>query len=264
MAAANATMVADQVDPSDADAVRGALDAARAILDLGLETSCGDDEAAAALVLERGPLKRIFQQGFARLLELRGRAERLWKEAGAGSRSAPLLDSPLAEAAMAADRRRPLYFPGLEAPREEWGSVASGAAAARPFRSIEEVRRTEAALAEAEGLAALARRLGLVPAPAAPPASRGAGEAPTLAALYLTALANERLGRPFSPAPLVRADLPRAAAALEALDDPRLAGEGEAGALLASLARSRAAELAPLRDGGAPPPGAVAALLVAS
>ncbi|MBS1109028.1 MAG: hypothetical protein H6Q88_1020, partial [Anaeromyxobacteraceae bacterium] len=85
---------------------------------------------------------------------------------------------------------------------------------------------------------------------------------PTLATLYLTALANERLGRPFAPAPLGRADLPAAARALETIDDPRLSGAGAPGELLLVMARNRAAELAPVRAGEAPPPGTVAAVLV--
>jgi len=255
MAGANATMVADQVDATDADAVRGAIDAARALLELGLESLSGGDDAAAAAVLASLSLKRIFQQGFGRLLELRWRARRLWQEGGAGTREAPLLDAPLAEAALAVDRRRPHYFPGLETQRDEWGSVASGVAAARAFRSLEEVHRTGAALADAEGLAALARKLGLAP----PAGFRGHA---TLAALYLTALANERLGRTFAVTPIDRRELRGAADALRAIGDPRLAAEGAAGGLLATMARNRAAELAPLRDGEAVPPGAVTALLL--
>jgi hypothetical protein len=254
MAAANAVMVADQVEATDPEAVRSAVEAARALLELGLERLSSGDEAAAARVLATAPAKRIFQHGFARLLELRWRAQRLWEAGGAGTRRAPLLDPPLAEAAVAADRRRPLYFPGLETPRGEWGSAASGAATARAFRSPEEVLRTDAALADAEALAALARRLGLVPPP-------GRESRTTLSALYLTALANERLGRSFSADPIAAAEIPAAARAVEPLDDPRLASGGPGGELLAAMARNRSAELAPLRAGRAPPPGAETVLL---
>jgi hypothetical protein len=133
--------------------------------------------------------------------------------------------------------------------------VASSAFEARPFRSTEEVQRTASALDDADALLALGRQLGLAPASGSP--------SPTLATLYLTALANERLGRGFSPAPLGRADLPAVARALETIDDPRLAAAGAPGALLASMARNRAAELAPVRAGEEPPPGAIAAVLLA-
>ena len=46
------------------------------------------------------------------------------------------------------------------------------------------------------------------------------------------------------------------------LDDPRLASAGDAGALLASMARTRGEELVPLREGASTRPEHVAALLV--
>ncbi|HYQ80819.1 MAG TPA: DUF6178 family protein, partial [Anaeromyxobacteraceae bacterium] len=231
---------------------------ARALLDLGLEALAGSDEARAAEALAATPLKRLFQRGFGRLLELRWRAERLLGPGGGGTRQAPLLDPPLGEAISALARRRPLYFPGLEAPREEWGGPAASAGTPRPFLAPSEPPRAAAALGEAEALLDLGRRLGLVPAPA------GAAPGPRLSALYLTALANERLGRGFAPEPLPASDLPAAARALEALDDPRLAAAGEAGALLAAMARRHAEELRLVREGGAPAPGQLTALLLRS
>jgi len=253
MAAANATVVADRVDPADPEAVRGAVETARALLEMGLSALSGGEPESAAALLSSMPLKAIFQRGFVQLLELRWRAERQRKAESAAGATAGL-DSPLAEAVLAVLSRRPRYFPGLDRPRDEWGSVAAASFEARPFRSTEEVRRTAGALDDADALLALGRQLGLAPASGSP--------APTLATLYLTALANERLGRGFSPAPLGRADLPAVARALETLDDPRLATAGAPGELLASMARNRAAELAPVRAGEEPPPGAIAAVLV--
>jgi hypothetical protein len=254
MAAANAAVVADRVDPADPDAVRGAVESARALMEMGLETLSGGDVEAAASVLASTPIKAIFQRGFAHLLELRWRAERQ-RKAEAALGPVPALDAPVGEAVDALLRRRPRYFPGLELPRDEWGSVAASGFQARPFQSTEEVRRASGALDDAGALLALGRQLGLAPTADAP--------APTLATLYLTALANERLGRAFAPAPLRRADLPAVARAFETLDDPRLAAAGAPGALLAAMARNRAAELAPIRAGEEPPPGAIAAVLVA-
>ena len=253
LAAANAAIVADRVDPSDPDQVRNAVESARTLLELGLESLSGGDVDAAALVLAATPLKTVFQRGFVQLLELRWRAERIRKEA-ASAGPMPALDSPVGEAFAAVQRRRPRFFPGIDLPREEWGSVASSAFEDRPFRSADEVRRTSSALSDAEALLALGRQLGLAPS--------GEPNAPTLATLYLTALANERLGRAFAPAPLGRAELPAAARALEVIEDPRLSGAGAPGELLLGMARNRAAELAPVRAGEAPPPGTVAAVLV--
>ncbi|MEY2668414.1 MAG: hypothetical protein RJA59_1052 [Pseudomonadota bacterium] len=253
LAAANATLVADRVDPSDPDAVRVAVESARTLLELGLESLSGGDVEVAARVLAGTSLKTIFQRGFGQLLELRWRAERIRKhEEAAGP--VPALDSPIGEAFAAVQRRRPRYYPGLTRPRDEWGSVAAGSLAERPFGSAEEVRRTAAALTDAERLLELGRTLGLAPAAGPNP--------PTLATLYLTALANERLGRAFSPVPIGRADLPAVARALEAIDDPRLSDAGPTGVLRLGRACTGAAELAPIRAGAAPPPGTVAAVLV--
>ena len=257
VSAANAVLVADAVDPTDADAVRAAFEAARAMLELGLERLAGDDPERAAEALAETPLKRLFQEGFGRVLELKWRAERTLAAGGAGTRSAPLLDEPLGEVLSALAAKRPSYHPGLESPREDWGTPAAAAHPPRRFLSSADLARTAAALDLADGLAALARSLGLAEVRASGPL------APRLSTLYLTALANERLGRPFSPEPLRPEDLPAAAAALAAdAPDPRLATAGEAGALLAALARARAEELAPTVQGGAVRPEHVAAVLV--
>jgi len=258
IAAANAVLVADSVDVGDPDEVRRAVESARAMLELGLEALASGDEERAAGALSETPLKRVFQHGFGRVLEPRWRAERIFKEGGAGTREAPLLDPPLGEAMAALARRRPLYFPGIEADRTDWGGAGAAAFEPRAFLSSQDLARTAAALDLAEALAVLARKLALAPAdaPAAGPL------APRLSSLYLTALANERLGRPFRPDPIPAGRLREAAGALERLDDPRLASEGEAGALLARLASTRAEELAPLRDGGEVRPEQVTAVLV--
>lgn len=244
VSAANAVLVADAVDPADLEAVKRSVESARAMLELGLEAEAGSDEPRAAEALAATPLKRLFQRGFGRVLELSWRAQRLLGQGGAATGEAQLLDPPLGEAVAALARRRPLYFPGLDVPRDEWGGPAAAASAPRPFLASAELARATAALDQAEDLLALGRALGLLPAPAA-------GARAGLSALYLTALANQRLGRPFAPEPIPAADLPAAARALERLDDPRLAAAGGAGALLASMARRRAEELALVRDGTA-------------
>jgi hypothetical protein len=136
ISAANAVLVADAVDPGDLEAVRAAFQAARAYLVLGLEKLAGADADRAAEVLAETPVKRIFQEGFGRVLELRWRAERF--------------RAPLGEMLAALVHRRPRYFPGIEAPREEWGTPMAAAFEARHFRSAEDLARTSAALDEAE------------------------------------------------------------------------------------------------------------------
>lgn len=246
--AAGAVLVADQVDVADPDAVRAAFEAARALLELGLAARLRADGlplegATAARVLGAVPVKLLFQEGFGRVLELRWRAERILEAGGAGTREAPLLDAPLGEALLALTLRRPRYYPGLEAPRAEWATPAAGAYASRAFLSEADLARAAAALELCEGLASLARSFGLAAEVSGP-------AAPRLTALYLTAAANERLGRPFTPAPIPAAELPAAIEQLGALDDARLAAAGQAGALLRELAAARAAELRRLADAG--------------
>ncbi len=92
VAAANAVLVADQIDPADPEAVRAAFQAARALLELGLEArlraSGGRalDGPAAAEELAATPVKRLFQEGFGRVLALRWRAERLLSAGAAPAR----------------------------------------------------------------------------------------------------------------------------------------------------------------------------------
>ncbi|HYG67213.1 MAG TPA: DUF6178 family protein, partial [Anaeromyxobacteraceae bacterium] len=242
--------------PGELEAVRAGVEAARAYLELGLEKLAGASDEAAAAALAAHPVKRVFQEGFGRVLELKWRAERIFREGGAGTREAPLLDAPVGEAMAALATKRPRYFPGLELDRAEWGTPAAAAFTARHFLSSAELARTAAALEQAEGLAALARALGLGAVRAEGPL------APRLTALYLTALANERLGRAFAPDPIVAAELGRAVEALGEVDDPRLASAGAAGALLRELARARLEELAPALDGGGVRADHAAALIV--
>ena len=143
--AANATLVADGVDPADLEGVRRAVASARALVELGLEAAAGDDDARAAAALASTPVKALFQQGFVRLLALKWRAEKA-RAALAGRELGPPLDELLAALA----RRRPLYFPGVEAPREDWGTPVAGAFEPRPFRSSADLARAEEALREAE------------------------------------------------------------------------------------------------------------------
>jgi hypothetical protein len=148
--AANATMVADGVDSSDLEAVRRAVESSRAMVELGLGALAGGDEVRAAEVLAATPVKALFQQGFGRVLQLKWRAEKVLRALRERGRDP---GTPLAEALAALARRRPVYFPGIELPREEWGTPAAGAFQARPFLSEADLARTEAALVAAEELA---------------------------------------------------------------------------------------------------------------
>lgn len=146
VAAANAVLVADAVDPADPDAVRSAFEAARGYLDLGLDRLAGGDPARAAEVLGATPVKRVFQEGFGRVLELSWRARELRRRAGDDAR----FGAPIDEALQALSGKRPRYFPGVEAPESEWGTIAAAAHQPRHFGTPADLARTAAALDRAE------------------------------------------------------------------------------------------------------------------
>lgn len=146
VAAANAVVVADGIDPADGDAVRVAFEAARGYLDLGLDALSGGDDAKAADALAGTPVKRVFQEGFGRALALGWRARELRKRAGDEAR----FGSPIDEALEALSGPRPRYFPGVETPEAEWGTVAAAAHQPRHFATPGDLARTAAALDRAE------------------------------------------------------------------------------------------------------------------
>ncbi len=146
VSAANAVLVADAIDPGDPERVRGAFESARAYLELGLERLAGRDDARAAEVLAATPVKRIFQEGFGRVLELSWRARKILDRLGEGTR----LGAPLDEALAALAARRPRYFPGVETPRSVWGTVEAAAFEPREFRTAEDLARADDALLAAE------------------------------------------------------------------------------------------------------------------
>ena len=263
LGAGNAVLVADGIDPVDLDEVRSAMAGARAMVELGLGAladaapaaggPAGGEAARDAELVATTPVKRLFQEGFGRVLALCWRADRLLKGGGAGSRAVPLLDAPLGEVLSALSSRRPRYWTGLDLPRDAWGAAAAGAGPGRRFLTEADLARTAEALDLAEGLAALALEHGL--------ATRGEGAAPRLSVLWLTALCNERLGRTFAPAPIPLAELAGVLERLRTIADRRLDGRGPAGQLLLALLEQKREELETTLDLAGGDAAAVAGLL---
>src|SRR5690606_19478423 len=140
----NSALVADAVLPHDTDAVRDALDAVHRTLSLGLEHLAGGDEERAAHHLEQAAVKRIFQIGFTRVLQIRWRADRMRKELPLEiDRGAFLADGLLGQRLEALFRRRPRYadakgkvraFTTLEELAEVSADLDAIEATARAFR----------------------------------------------------------------------------------------------------------------------------------
>lgn len=145
----NAVLVAELGDPGDLDAVRRVGEWVRDYLSLGLEHLTGGDPARAPDALRDTPLRRIFQVGFTLTLQLKYRADRLFKQDFMKLDDVPLVLPEEAAALEALRRKRPrraLRVPGAEAV---------------PFRSLREVAASEVLLSRAEAqVAALGALLG--------------------------------------------------------------------------------------------------------
>ncbi|RJS20701.1 hypothetical protein DRW03_18640 [Corallococcus sp. H22C18031201] len=140
---ANAVLVAELEDPGDLEAVRRVSETVRDSLSLGLEQLSGSDPARAGDVLRDTPMRRVFQTGFTLTLQLKFRADRLFKQPLARVEDVPLL-LPEETAALEALRRK--------RPRR---ALRVAGAEPVPFRSLRELASSEAVLTRAEGQVAV-------------------------------------------------------------------------------------------------------------
>lgn len=196
-ALANKIMVAEGVEVGNPEEVRTTVKGALGLLNLALEHYSGGDPQRARELFVGAYLEELFRAGFSLLLRLQRRARVLAK--------AEIFTwySAAHRACIEGLRRdRPLFFLGMLAP-DKVGE--------RPFASVADVARAEEWLRTIE----LQQQLfagplaGLLPSAEwdlsdCVPAAR---DDLTLTSLFLTALANRLLGRPFTPHPLPAADL---------------------------------------------------------
>ncbi len=113
----NCVLVAEGAEPGDPDAIRKFSEAARDLLDLGLEHLTGGDADRAHEVVREKTLRELFQVGFSLTLKLKRQAEKMAHEPGSKFAETWLaLDEETAFLA-ALMRRRPLKalkVPGAE------------------------------------------------------------------------------------------------------------------------------------------------------
>lgn len=211
----NKVIVAERVDLGDLEQVRGAVERTFATLNLGLEQLGGDDVEAARRHLHDTYAEQLFRLGFSLTLRLQRQA-RAVEESTIG----PYLDRPYRVVIDALLQRRPQFPVTLAEP---------GRSGLRPFGALRDVRLVEAALERLEQQ----RRLFETALPfqlLLPEEWLLAGCHPrhgselTLAAIFLTALANRLLGRPLAPQPLAADELPalQALVSRDAQLDPQL------------------------------------------
>jgi hypothetical protein len=134
VALCNRILSADQIDPTDLDAVRLAVARARDTLSLGLEHLAAGDPLRAVGVLGAVSLVRVFRSGFSLTVELQRRAKVWAQEETAAPELLATLEPLL--------RSRPEFPAALDEPPM---------AGARPFRTVADVERVAAYLARGEG-----------------------------------------------------------------------------------------------------------------
>lgn len=189
----NKLMMAEKIDVGEPSQVQAAAENVYRYLNLALEELAGDDVARAAEVFSEYYLEHLFQVGFTLTLRLQRRAREL-----AAAPLAEYLDPPFRSLLAALQRRRPMFFAGLE--EESRGDV-------RPFATRRDLQRSELWLERTALQLRLFERHFAFTLPARPdlaldgcvPAS---AEDVTLSTLFLTALANRLLGGEFRPAPV--------------------------------------------------------------
>ncbi len=194
----NQVVMADRIDLGDASAVREAMGEVFRNLNLALEHLAGSDTAEGARYFSEVHLQALFRLGFSLPLELRKRA----RELGASPVGA-YLDGPFRALVTALDRKKPRFFEGLE-------DVTR--AGERPFSESRELRLAAQWLDRLEVQRRLfTERLPFeLPAPSDLDLTGCTPDDPsdlTLSDLFLTALANRILGRPFAPHPIPRSEL---------------------------------------------------------
>ena len=190
VAVLNAALVADGIKPAEIPEVRNAIESVQQTISLGLEHLAGDDELRAAEVLGRTAIKRIFQIGFTRVLELRWCADRMRKALPLEiERGTFLPDGTLGERLGALFQRRPRYLVPAEGERPS---------RVRAFSSLAELQETAEALDEIEAIAQAFRDAGFDPGPAREVVVRAWGDAGLARVrwgdLFLTRLARVLVG----------------------------------------------------------------------
>lgn len=195
----NKVISADRTDLGEEKEVRAATERVYALLNLGLESLCaGDIAAAVQLFVERYP-DDLFRYGFSLTLELQQRARKI-----AASPLAPLLDGPFRAGVEILRRDRPGFYEGISQVDRTGERFFTGqadlVAAQNWLAGIEAQQHFFLTIAPfVLPVAATCDLRGCEP---------GIFTDLTLSDLFLTALANRLLGGVFAPEPVPATSLP--------------------------------------------------------
>ncbi len=127
---ANQALVADRPESIDLETIKRGLQKVGGYLSIGLELLSEGDIKKALSYMSKIPLKYIFQLGFGASLELKWKAERIWKKGWFSQRGVPLsfLGYPSDERIRGLLSKKPLFF-------EEFPEGGF-----REFKRLEEIR----------------------------------------------------------------------------------------------------------------------------
>lgn len=169
----NCALVAEGVEPKDADLARETLASTRDLLSLGTELASAGDEEVAAGILATTSAPELFRFAVTRVGELSRRAAAVARRVSPGSGSATNLDSPDAELVSGLKRRRPrLHDPAVAGERSrtdgDFRALRDRADLVRAAAALERAEATgellEALALDAGRFAALADAAGRTPA----------------------------------------------------------------------------------------------------
>lgn len=198
-ALANRILSVHSVTAGDLEKVKPALEEMRDTLNLGLERLTRGRASLAPSALKQQDMLGLFRTGFNLVADLRAEAHRVvhrGKLRLEGARRT-LLESPQAEFLDGLRRHRPLFFEGVQDSRR---------AGYRNFRGLADVESARRSLDRIEALGQIFWSLVAGPGPELEPeALRQVNQDPDdlrFQTLFVTAVLNQVLGKPFRPEPL--------------------------------------------------------------
>lgn len=189
---ANRKMSADNIDISDIRYVTATLQGTYDTLNLALEFLAGTDGDKAREIFNNTYLLQLFQLGSSLIKQRQKKGQEL-----ADNWIYPLLDYPELLFVDSLLENPPALY--LEANTEEPSKLL-------PLVSITTLNRVDSRLSQIEALQKLFSSA--LPFKLQQPEELPENQ-PTLAGIFLTAVANRVLGREFTPVPLVKTDLPQ-------------------------------------------------------
>ena len=189
---ANRKMSADKIDVADSTSLTETLQATYDTLNLALEYLAGTDSDKAETIFHNTYLVHLFQLGTSLIKKRQQRGKKI-----NSSPIYPFLDYPELLFIDSLVQNPPALY--LEADGDKSSNL-------QPLTSIDVLDQVDHRLDQVEAL----QRLFTIDLPfELPQPETETEDPPSLSGIFLTAIANQLLEKDFTPAPLVRADIPR-------------------------------------------------------